>query len=422
MFCKNHDEVVCATCVAITHRDSCQNIHSIPDEVDNLYKQSASDQTKNQLLAAKKKNKTKQVEDKKKATQQIQNELKKQKLRAADSIINYRKELEAELKILETESLKDVDVQYNSMERDLQSEIKEAEEDIEDLEQSASKLRRSIENKAQEFALRQAPTAEATCKPKTTAYKVKQQRNINTKVKEDKYTCRILGSCFTEDGSLLLADNNNYKLKRLNISTYTIIDQLDLETGPDTVAAVSLRNNTIQFVSLGDKMITTRKLKMDHYCYGLAFNDGELFISDSDKTVYIHDIRDKMLHKVITKKSGTAIFSGNRHLNVSNYRDFVYGADSVKCLIILNKQGNYLSTFTDPDLVQPWGVCTDKRGNILVCGYISSNIVQISEDSKTKIGMIKTDHYPLSVSFNPHQNKLAVTHSNNNTVKVYELE
>ncbi|XP_045187962.2 E3 ubiquitin-protein ligase TRIM33-like isoform X2 [Mercenaria mercenaria] len=88
MFCKNHDEVVCATCVAINHR-TCQDIHSIPDEVDNLYKQSASNQTKKQLLTAKK-----DADDKKKARQQLLCDLKIQAQTATDSITNYRKELE----------------------------------------------------------------------------------------------------------------------------------------------------------------------------------------------------------------------------------------------------------------------------------------------------------------------------------------
>ncbi|XP_053402802.1 uncharacterized protein LOC123539327 [Mercenaria mercenaria] len=466
MFCKNHDEVVCATCVAINHR-TCRDIHSIPDEVDNLYVLSASDQTNKQLLAAKK-----DVEDKKKATQQILCELKKQKNKATDSIINYRKELEAELKRLETESLKEVDAQLNSFERDLQREIKESAQHINDLEKSATALQKSNGNKAQEFVcvknaqkrivtvknytsstkiqtelkisfsadikiknnlkqsktLGQVSTAEAIYKPRTTAYTVKQQRDIDIQ-QEGKRICRIYGSCFTEDGSLLLVDINNNKLKCLNGSTDTLIDHVDLEAEPVTVcltsqleAAVSLANKTIQFVSLGDKMATTRKLKMDHHCFGLAFNDGKLFISDQNQTVYIYDRRGTMLHKITNDKSGNPIFSNNQHISVSTNRDCVYVADAKKGVITLDIQGNYLSTFTDPDLVQPRGVCTDKRGNILVCGYESSNIVQISEDSKTKLGSIKTKQYPSSVCFNPHQNKLAVTHFYSNTIKVYELE
>ncbi|XP_053402217.1 uncharacterized protein LOC123540155 [Mercenaria mercenaria] len=465
MFCKNHDEAVCATCVAINHR-TCPDIHSIPDEVDNLYKQSASDQTKKQLLAA-----MKDVENIKKVKEQILSELKKKKQRATDSIINYRKELEAELKRLETESLKEVDAQYSSIERDLQIEIKEAEQHIDVLEQSAAKLQMCHGNKAQEFVcfktaqrnfltaksstskqqsevkiffsadmkiknylkqlktLEQVSAAETTYKPRTTAYKVKQKRDIDIKIKEDKNTCSIWGSCFTEDGSLLLADLYNNKLKRLDVSTDTITHHLDLESGPIAVcltskqkAAASLANNTIQFVSLGDKMATTRKLKMDHQCYGLAFNDGKFFISDNSKTVYIHDISGTMLHKITTDKSGNPIFSSTRHISVSTNRDRVYVADIETGVITLDIQGNYLSTFTDPDLVKPQGVCTDKRGNILVTCYRPSNIVQISEDSKTKLSIIKTEQHPLSVCFDPHQNKLVVTHYRSSTVKFCELE
>ncbi|XP_053402250.1 uncharacterized protein LOC128557829 [Mercenaria mercenaria] len=460
LFCKNHDEVVCATCVAINHR-TCRDIHSIPDEVDNLYKQSASDQIKKQLLASKK-----AIDDIKKAKQQHLSDLKEQKQRATDSIKIYSKELEAELKRLETESLKEVDVQYKSMEIDLLNEIKEAEKHIDNLEQSGAKLQKSNGNKAQEFvcvktAQRNILTVKrstskkqtevkiffstdmkiknylkqlkalgqvATCKPRSTAYKVKQQRNINITLKKDKNTCRILGSCYIEDGSLLLADWNNNKLKRLDVSTDNIIDHLHLKA-PIAVcltrkkeAAVSLCNNSIQFVSLGDKMTTTRKLKMDHLCSCLAFNDGILYISDEDKTVYIHDINGVMLHKMTNDKSGKSIFSDTRRISVSTNRDCVYVADFNKGLITLDTQGNYLSTFTDPDLVCPRGVCTDKRGNILVCGWGSSNIVQISEDSKTTLGIIKTKKHPLSISFDPRRNTLAVTNDTINIVNVYELE
>ncbi|XP_045156496.2 uncharacterized protein LOC123522989 [Mercenaria mercenaria] len=463
MFCKNHDEVVCATCVAINHR-TCQDILFIPDEVDNLYKQPVSDKTKKQLLAAKK-----DVGDIKKAKQQLLSDLKKQKRRATDSITKCRKEMEAELKRLETESIKEVDTQYSSMERDLQSEIKEAEQHSDDLEQFVANLQMSKGNNAQEFVcvktsqkkiltakrssktkkevtiiffadmkiknyikqlktLGQVSTAETTYKPRTSACKVKQKRDIDIKLKEDKYACGIYGSCFTEDGSLLLADFYNNKLKHLDVSTDTMVDQLDLEEAPIAVcltskqeAAVSLRNATIQFVSLGDKVATTRKLKMDHFCYGLAFNDGKFFISDESKTVYIHDINGTMLHKITTDKSGNPIFSNSRHINVNTNRDCVYVADNSQGVISLDIQGNYLSTFTNPDLAQPQGVCTDEKGNILVCGYVSSNIVQISEDSKTKF-IIKAEQRPSSVCFDPHQNKLAVTLEYSNTIKVYELE
>ncbi|XP_053390842.1 uncharacterized protein LOC128553691 [Mercenaria mercenaria] len=465
MFCKNHDEVVCDTCVAINHR-TCQGIYFIPNEVDNLYRQSTSDQTKKQLIAAKK-----DVQYIKKNKQQLLSDLKKQKQKATDSITNYRKELEAELKRLEFESLKEVDAKYNNIERDLRREIKEAEKDIDDLEQSVAKLQKSNRNKAQEFVcvktaqkkivtvksstsstriqtevkisfpadikiknylkqlktLGQVSTAEAY-RPRTTVYKVKYKRNINIKLKNED-TCDIYGSCFIDDDSLLLADLRNRKLKRLNVSTATIIDHLDLPAAPLAVcltskqeAAVSLRNDTIQFVSLGNKMAPKRKLEMDHSCFGLAFNDGKFFISDGDETVYIHDENGTTLHQITTDKSGNPIFSNSKNISVSTNGNRVYVADIHTGVITLDMMGNYLSTFTDPDLVAPQGVCTDKKGNILVCGWGSSNIVQISEDSETKLGSIKKVECPLSVCFDPPHNKLAVTHYSSNTIAVDELE
>ena len=84
-------------------------------------------------------------------------------------------------------------------------------------------------------------------------------------------------------------------------------------------------------------------------------------------------------------------------------------------------QGNYLSTFVDDDMISPMGICTDARGNIFVCSLTSSNIIQIREDSMTKVGVIKTDPYTFSVCFDPNQNILFVIHGQN-SVKVYKLE
>ncbi|XP_060572786.1 E3 ubiquitin/ISG15 ligase TRIM25-like isoform X2 [Ruditapes philippinarum] len=36
MYCKDHDEVGCTTCMALKHR-SCINVHSIPDDIDTLF-------------------------------------------------------------------------------------------------------------------------------------------------------------------------------------------------------------------------------------------------------------------------------------------------------------------------------------------------------------------------------------------------
>ncbi|XP_045196934.2 uncharacterized protein LOC123551800 [Mercenaria mercenaria] len=464
MFCTNHNEVVCASCVAIHHR-ACQEIRSIPEDIDNLYRKSSLRETKTKVNAMKK-----TMEDIKKSKEQLLQELKIHKNKAVDSIRNFRKEMEAMLEKLEKDSIQEAEAQYEKTESILHKQIKEAEEFNVDLVQYYKKLERSAGNKAQEFVcvkqteetigkaenaeqiLRKGPDMATGFQPdvtiknflnqfktlgkisitstklklKTTVYTKRAENEINVKLTKDKSDCCIYGFCFTSDGSLLLTDFNNNKLKYVDISTATVMDHLDLCAKPhavcqvsDNEAAVSLVNKTIQFVSLGYKMATTRQLKLNHRCFGLAYKNGRMFISDFSSTVYIYGMTGTMLNKITADRSGNEIFSCSRHISLSANIDRVYIADEENGLITLDTQGNYVSTFTDPDGVLPWAICTDGKGNIFVCG--SSNIVQISEESGRKLGVLKDMMVSLSASFDPQQNKLALTGSGNN-VSIFELE
>ncbi|XP_060552631.1 uncharacterized protein LOC132713942 [Ruditapes philippinarum] len=270
IFCENHDEVLCATCVAINHR-SCQAIHSIPEEVDTLYKQPLS----NKIISGLNEEKQ-QFADIKQRKQHLITEIKKQKKIAIDSILDYKKELEDELNRLERESVKLVEKEYGSIEQDLQNAIKESDKCIDEFEQSADKIQRSQGNKAQEFVkiktaqriirtaceskklLNKSAVTEIACTmdanikqflkqaevlghisieepssievPRTTAYTVKQHSSFSAQVKSDD-SCWLYHSCLLEDGSLLVTDVNNKKLKRINTTNYTITDHFDMEVG-----------------------------------------------------------------------------------------------------------------------------------------------------------------------------------------------
>jgi sugar lactone lactonase YvrE len=169
-------------------------------------------------------------------------------------------------------------------------------------------------------------------------------------------------------------------------------------------------------------MVVTRKIDMDHYCSGIAYNKDKLFVSDEENAVYIHDMNGRMIRKITTDNSGKSIFRKSRHISVSTNRECVYVCDNDNGLVTLDMQGNHISTFTDDDMSSPHDVCTDGRGNIFVGAWTSSNITQIREDSMTKIGVIKTDQIPLSVCFDKNKNIIFVTHHEQNSIKVYTLE
>jgi hypothetical protein len=262
---------------------------------------------------------------------------------------------------------------------------------------------------------------------KSGLYKVKHQREIDAKLAKEVSNCSIRYSCITPDGSLLLADNGNKQLKRLDLWTETINDCINLQTSPCAVcliskmeSAVALADNTIQFVSLENKLSATHKLKMNHPCHGLAHKDGKLFISDNAKTLYIHDMNGHELKRISTNTSGKKLFQQAAHIKISAEGDQLFVADGDKGIVILDIEGNHLSTLRYSSLAGTWGVCTD-GGNLFVCGQYSNNIVQIGQDFKVLGQLVKVNR-PYSVSFDPRNTRLFVTSLSNNKIIVLDLE
>ncbi|XP_060574257.1 uncharacterized protein LOC132731974 [Ruditapes philippinarum] len=466
MYCADHDDVACATCIAIKHR-TCQHIHSIPDEVDDLCKEIDADKTNIELIRIKTK-----IEEAERAKKFLIKELNAQKEKATESIRQFRKELEVILDTLEKTTLKTLEEKYKNGKGKLEDEIKNLHRHIDELKLSSQKLTKSVGNKAQEYVavktsrkqIIEANEAEAesvtnssdvkvefiadstikdalkdfktfglisvsnTENIREKMYVVKSKKQVNIKHQNDRTSCHVLGSCFTDDGLLFLADYNNKTFKLIDLSSESIKDKLNLEASPYRICqiskndfAVSLNNQTIQFVTMDKELITTGQLNLDHVCNGLAYKDNKLFISDSNTALYIYDMNGIMLKKITTDKQGNAIFNDNKDISVSSDGKMIYVADYYKGLIVLDIEGNYKTTITDPDFINLFGVCTDKRGNIFVCGWGNSKIVQINEKTTGKLGILGNVCHGFSCSFHLKHNRLAVTNGSSNTIEVYDL-
>ncbi|XP_060566628.1 uncharacterized protein LOC132725509 [Ruditapes philippinarum] len=466
MYCADHDDVACATCIAIKHR-TCQHIHSIPDEVDDLCKEIDADKTNIEVIRIKTK-----IEEAERAKKLLIKELNAQKEKATESIRQFRKEMEEILDTLEKATLKYLEEKYKNGKEKLENEIKNLHRHIDELKLLSQKLTKSVGNKAQEFVAVKTSRKQIDAASETEAesvtnssdvkvefiadstikdalqdfktfgsisvsntenirekmYVVKSKKQVNIKHQNDKETCNVIGSCFTDDGLLFLADHNNKTLKLIDLSSESIKDKLNLEASPLRICqiskndfAVSLNNQTIQFVTMGNKLITNKQLKLDHNCYGLAYKDNKLFISDSNTALYIYDMNGTLLQKITTDKQGNAIFKYNRDISVSSDGKMIYVADYDKGLIVLDLEGNYKATITDPDFINLHGVCTDKRGNIFVCGWGQSKIVQINEKTIEKMGILGNVYCGYSCSFHLKHNRLVVTISGSDTIEVYDL-
>ncbi|XP_060586134.1 uncharacterized protein LOC132741886 [Ruditapes philippinarum] len=465
MYCADHDDVACVTCIAIKHR-KCQHIHSIPGDVDYLCKEIDADKTISELIRIKTK-----IEEAERAKKLLIKELNVQKEKATESIRQFRKEIEEILDTFEKSTLKTLEEKYKNSKEKLGNEIKNLHRHIDELKLSSQKLTKSVGNKAQEFVavktsrkqIIEATEAEAQSVTKSSdvkvefiadstikdvlkdfktfgliavsntenlrdkMYIVERKKQVNIKHVNDLRQCSVNGSCFIDNELLFLTDYVNNTLKLINLSSESIKDQLNLEAAPMKICqistndfAVSLTNQTVQFVTIGNKVYTTKQLKLDHRCYGLAYKDNKLFISDSGSALYIYDMNGTLLKKITTDGQGNEIFNANRDISVSSDGNMIYVAN-YNSLIVLDLDGNFKATITDPDVINPIGVCTDKRGNIFMFGWYESKIVQINEKTSKILGIFGKVLNSTSCAFHLKHNRLAVTIHNSDTVDVYDL-
>jgi hypothetical protein len=63
---------------------------------------------------------------------------------------------------------------------------------------------------------------------KLSLLQIRGKNRYNVKVKSDSGTCNIFSVCTLHDGTIILADSSNNKVKRLDTSCYTVTDCCDV--------------------------------------------------------------------------------------------------------------------------------------------------------------------------------------------------
>ncbi|XP_053396142.1 uncharacterized protein LOC128556155 isoform X2 [Mercenaria mercenaria] len=462
MYCGNHEVVGCTSCMALHHRN-CTDVQLVSDVVETMFKKTDVDETNLKL-----REKNIAMEKIKTSREALLEELNKSKTDAVNEIEAFRADMETMLRNMEKESIKEVNKEYQTMNAMLLEEMKKSEKQIIGLGRAADNIKQSDGNVAQQFvsiktaqkiiaqtddimnsfdAHTHAKVSFAADQSvlgflqhlktfgsvnRNTAYSVKAIREMNIKVQSDTSTCTVYGSCLTQGGKLLLPDSHNNKLKRVDISKLSVEDYCDLPCAPNGVccignqeAVVTLSNTTLQFVSLGNHMKLTHDIKLNHSCFGIAYKDDKLLITDNGTSLYIHDMAGTLLQTISKDSSGNDMLTNCRQIAFSDSGDKIYVADIFNNIVTLDRQGKHCNNFIDSDLTNGTGVCTDRKGNVFVCAIESKNIMQIKQNGqkvgivvKSSDGLIK----PWSITFSPEMNTLFVTEGSNDNVKVFELQ
>ncbi|XP_060605731.1 uncharacterized protein LOC132758193, partial [Ruditapes philippinarum] len=446
----------------------CENVHSIPDDIDALFSTKDLADINRGL-----ENTTKRFEKIELKKEEALVGLNLSRKKADMKIDNEKQELINHIENMARQSKKDVGRKYETAKDEIEKDRQAAKEFKDGFRKLTTEFETSAGNKSQQFVcmniakrkLKEGKkslsdfkcTGEASVSfhvdsgivnffrdikifgtVKSTIetshhYTVETVKDMNVKLQDDETTCDISGSCLIEDGTLLLADCENKKLKCVNIETMTINSSCSFDQTPWGVcctskdeAVVTLSSPcSIQFVSIGTELKPTRKVNINHNCgVGISFKDDKLYITDNAKTLYIHDMCGKELQKISTDSTGNGLFNCVREIDLSDALRGGVVADLYEGVIILNDQYQRIAVYCEPELQNATSVCTDDVGSIFVCGYNSRNVLQIGYDGKKICDVLTSTHglqYPESLCFDSIKRRLIVS-QNSDFVKIVQLK
>ncbi|XP_045216796.2 uncharacterized protein LOC123566598 [Mercenaria mercenaria] len=384
MYCQNDDAVGCGTCMAVDHR-LCKDIFYIPD----FLKIKTSTITTRDIQQ-KLKSVTKTLTEHHEKFQSQKQRLLKSRAKTLDNVKKFRKEINDRLDELEKNTGDDIEHKYKALIHEMEEGMKQLEKNKANVSSILDKLVPASKNAIQNFVnVKKAETAankaakfvqetklqtplkdvdftaddkissllgeinvmgkitermlvDAECKgtvsKEEALLQVKGYKEYSVKVQSDKKKCDIVSGCTLEDGTIILSDTDNDKLKRLNSSTYSVIDYCDLPNWPWQICSTNKQEvavclpvqKEIHFISTGNRMTATNKITTDFACYGLACTNGILYISDSKTSVYIFSVSGRKLKQFSKEESGQKLFSdilslsvrmGQRYLSLTTIMD-----------------------------------------------------------------------------------------------------
>ncbi|XP_053401617.1 uncharacterized protein LOC123549093 isoform X2 [Mercenaria mercenaria] len=367
MFCKDHDEVCCEACVTIKHR-SCSGLNHIKNVAKGITNSMEFKDTKDSL--EKVITKIKQEKDKRTNNLSSLNEKKDTILQDIDK---YQDDIINRIKVLADASRKEVISKHAELVKATESDAKELDTIGMLLEDITMKVDVTSENEAQIFTNVKNGKKAATdvesivdelssnwtekdleyCfdnepadmvldlktfgrfpdKTDTRPYLASIDKKCNVKVKSDSQLCDINCICILGDGTFVISDYRNDKLKRLG-KNFEVTDSISLDGSPislctteqNEVAAALREQKKVQFVSCGKTFSLGDSFKTDLRCTGLYFDSkySELYVScgakwqgDQQSKVNVYKKNGTLLRTYGANKDGTQLFSSPNNITMA---------------------------------------------------------------------------------------------------------
>ncbi|KAH3749338.1 hypothetical protein DPMN_183835 [Dreissena polymorpha] len=132
----------------------------------------------------------------------------------------------------------------------------------------------------------------------------------NVSISSDSKECYITAICVLPEGQVLIAENRNNTIKLLDqqhqvVSHYSLTTtSFDMCQITPSEVAVTLKGCEVQFITVNNrKLVTGRKLQLQHACAGIACHQEDLYITDKI-ALYKYTLSGKKVSKMYEDKSG----------------------------------------------------------------------------------------------------------------------
>lgn len=218
----------------------------------------------------------------------------------------------------------------------------------------------------------------------------------DVKMEHDLRICNVTGCGFLDDGSLILTDYTNKRLKKItNQRKVSFVDLPDQPSdmchlGNGTNKVVACGGQTLHFVSIKGNMKVTRSVNLVHNCNGITYQDNHIYVVD-DTSVYRYTIAGEKGLTLYKDKSAKV-----RFCHICANGKVLYITDEYSGLVTIDTTGKVLAKFTDPELTEAQGVCVDSEDNVLVSGFESDTVIKVDSSGRKKLGTVIRDSGDIS--------------------------
>ncbi|XP_052224252.1 E3 ubiquitin-protein ligase TRIM71-like [Dreissena polymorpha] len=250
---------------------------------------------------------------------------------------------------------------------------------------------------------------------------VKEVKRLRVWIAGDRGRCNISGGVYLEDGRILLADHDNFKVKLFS-STGRLLSKIVLKSKPSDIAMIDKSRyvvpypscSAIQFIHLegkvlreGDYVDTART----YHCLAIE-NDHIYLVTQSG--IAVCDI-EACAEKNFIKLKDLGLSTFKSPCNIRASASGLVITDSERHSVnFLSLDGRLLHCFKASGLKCPMGLGVDDQGNVFVCGNQSSNVHQLSEDGQTLRMILQPAdgvENPAHIAFQLYGNKFFVSDS-----------